>query len=97
MAEQISVEVVYVLPDKAHRVTLQLAPGSTIGQAIEASGLLERCPEIDLDRNNRVGVFGRLRHLNDRLADGDRVEIYRPLRADPKEARRRRAAKRTRG
>lgn len=58
--------------------------------AIEASGILERFPEIDLDRQP-VGVFGRHCRLQDPLRDGDRVEIYRPLIADPKEMRRRRA------
>lgn len=58
--------------------------------AIEASGIMQRFPEIDLDRQP-VGVFGRHRRLEDPLRDGDRVEIYRPLIADPKEMRRRRA------
>ena len=58
--------------------------------AIERSGILERCPGLDLSVN-RVGVFGRLRRLDDVAADGDRIEIYAPLAVDAKGARRRRA------
>ena len=78
-------------PAKPVHRHLHLPPGSTVGEAIRACGLLARCPEIDLDRN-RVGIFGRLVQRDTPLRDGDRVEIYRPLNADPKEARRRRAA-----
>jgi hypothetical protein len=84
--------VVYALPDRAIRKTLLLPAGATVREAIELSGLLAERPEIDL-ASNRVGVFGRLKGLDDMLRDGDRVEIYRPLKADPKEARRRRAEK----
>lgn len=84
------VEVAYAQPGRPILRTLHLAPGSTIGEAIGACGLLDECPEIDLKRN-RVGIFGRLAQLDTPLRNGDRVEIYRPLNADPKEARRRRA------
>ena len=87
----IRVEVAYAGPGRAILKTLNLAPGSTIGEAIRACGLLAECPEINLERN-RVGIFGRLARLDAPLRNGDRVEIYRPLIADPKEARRRRAA-----
>jgi putative ubiquitin-RnfH superfamily antitoxin RatB of RatAB toxin-antitoxin module len=87
----IQVAVAYARPGEHLYRHLRLAPGSTVGEAIRSSGLLAQCPEIDLNRN-QVGVFGRLAQLDTRLQDGDRVEIYRPLRADPKEARRRRAA-----
>ena len=87
----IQVEVAYAKPGCQILRMLQLAPGSTIGDAIGACGVLEECPEIDLD-HNRVGIFGQLAHPDTHLRDGDRVEIYRPLRVDPKEARRRRAA-----
>jgi putative ubiquitin-RnfH superfamily antitoxin RatB of RatAB toxin-antitoxin module len=86
----IRVEVVYALPQEQVVVSLQVDSGTTLAQAIECSGLLERYPEIDLSRN-RVGIFGKLVDLDATLRDRDRVEIYRPLLADPKEARRRRA------
>ncbi|GIX21246.1 MAG: UPF0125 protein [Gammaproteobacteria bacterium] len=86
------VEVVYALPEEQTVVELDLEPGATAETAIRRSGLLERHPEIDL-AVNKVGVFGRLVALDTPLAEGDRVEIYRPLIADPKQARRRRAAK----
>jgi putative ubiquitin-RnfH superfamily antitoxin RatB of RatAB toxin-antitoxin module len=87
----IRVEVAYARPGRSILRTLRLAPGSTVGEAIGASGLLAQCPEIDMNRNC-VGIFGRLARLGTPLRDGDRVEIYRPLRANPKETRRRRAA-----
>jgi uncharacterized protein len=64
--------------------------GATLREAIERSGILREFPQIDLTRH-KVGVFGRLRGLDEAVADGDRVEIYRPLPADPKDMRRRRA------
>lgn len=90
-AEQIRVEVAYARPDTQVILTLKVEPGVTIQETIERSGILAQFPEIDLERN-RVGVFGKLRKRTDTLADGDRVEIYRPLIADPKEVRRQRAA-----
>lgn len=69
--------------------------GATVRAAIEASGILSRCPEIDISQQ-AVGVYGRLKALEDPLHPEDRVEIYRPLRNDPKESRRRRAAHRAR-
>jgi hypothetical protein len=88
-------EVVYATPDRQARYSLELEEGVTAREAIERSGVLGAFPEIDL-RRNRVGIRGRLVSLGVRLADGDRVEILRPLAADPKEARRRRAARRGR-
>ncbi len=70
---------------------LEVANDATVEQVILLSGLLETFPEIDLNVN-RVGIFGRLANLDDGLRAHDRVEIYRPLKADPKEVRRRRAA-----
>jgi putative ubiquitin-RnfH superfamily antitoxin RatB of RatAB toxin-antitoxin module len=90
-APTIPVEVVYALPKNPARKELQLPADSTVGAAIRASGLLAEYPEIDLERN-RVGIFGRLVRPETILRSGDRVEIYRPLLADPKEVRRRRAA-----
>jgi uncharacterized protein len=91
MAETIRVEVVYARPERQEVVKLGLPPGSTAGQAIEASGLLARFPEIDLTKN-KLGVFAKLAKLDTALRDRDRVEIYRPLIADPKEVRKQRAA-----
>lgn len=90
------VEVVYARPDVQALERVELAPGATVEAAIRRSGLLERFPEIDLVRNG-VGVYGRRARLEDRVEDGDRVEIYRPLAADPKEARRARARRRAPG
>ncbi|KAB8309499.1 RnfH family protein [Erwinia endophytica] len=89
----IAVEVVYALPDKQYLYTVNVAEGSTVEQAIKASGLLELRSDIDLGNNNKVGVFSRPVKLSDEVHSGDRIEIYRPLLADPKELRRQRAAK----
>ena len=91
MAAQIRVEVCYALPDSQDVVALELEAGANVLQAIRASGLLARYPHIDLDMN-KVGVFAKLVKLDAGLRDRDRVEIYRPLIADPKEVRRQRAA-----
>ena len=84
------VEVVYALPDRQSVVAVQVAKGATLRAAIEASGLLQDFPEIDLD-SNAVGIFGHTRRLDEPVRAGDRVEIYRALLADPKDARRSRA------
>jgi uncharacterized protein len=86
------IEVVYATPGRQARYVLELEAGATVGDAVARSGALAEFPEIDLTRN-RVGIYGRLVTLGARLGDGDRVEILRPLVADPKEARRRRAAR----
>ena len=91
MADSIAVEVIYALPERQELVLLYLPMGSTLRQAVEASGLLQKFPEIDLARN-KVGTFGKLGKPDMLLRDRDRVEIYRPLLADPKEVRRQRAA-----
>ena len=89
--EQIQVEVVYALPQRSWSIPVTLTDGSTLQQAITLSGILEQCPEIALERN-RVGIYGKLQGLDTVLRAGDRVEIYRSLRIDPKEARRKRVA-----
>jgi len=86
----IRVEVVYALPEKQYQHSVKLAEGSTVEQAILASGILELRREINLSEN-KVGVFSRPVKLADEVSDGDRVEIYRPLIADPKDLRRQRA------
>lgn len=87
---RIKVEVVFALPDSPALRRVELEPGATIGDAIGESGICRDFPQIDT-RKNRVGIFGRRLTLEAPLRDGDRVEIYRPLSADPKETRRRRA------
>jgi putative ubiquitin-RnfH superfamily antitoxin RatB of RatAB toxin-antitoxin module len=86
------VEVAYAKPEVQVIMPLELAEGATAEAAIRASGLLARFPEIDL-AGNRIGIFGKPCGLDQVLRPGDRVEIYRPLIADPKEARRSRAIK----
>lgn len=83
-------------PDRQTVIELELDEGATVEQAIEASQLLIVHPEIGPDRL-AVGVFGERVAPNAVLREGDRVEIYRPLKTDPKSARRQRAsARRTR-
>ncbi|WP_455425464.1 RnfH family protein [Dryocola sp. LX212] len=94
MSPDICVEVVYALPQKQYLRRVSLPAGSTVEQAIIASGLLELRSDIDLAKN-KVGVYSRPVKLSDVLNDADRVEIYRPLIADPKELRRQRAEKAT--
>jgi putative ubiquitin-RnfH superfamily antitoxin RatB of RatAB toxin-antitoxin module len=91
-ADTIPVEVVYALRDRQVIQALEVASDATIAAVIEQSGILEQFPEIDLGEN-KVGVFGKLGKLTDTLHAGDRVEIYRPLIADPKEVRKQRAAR----
>lgn len=87
---RIKVEVAYARPGVQVIIPLEIAAGETVGHAIHASGVLERFPEIDL-AHNRVAVFGKLSTLEHVLRAGDRAEILRPLIADPKQARRKRA------
>lgn len=90
-ANRIKIEVAYARPDMQVIIPLRVDPSSTLEHAIRASGVLEKFPEIDL-ATNKVGIFGKLSKLDSRLHDGDRIEIYRHLIADPKEVRRKRAA-----
>lgn len=87
---RITVEVVYALRDIQTIKAVELPMGATVAQAIGASGMLAQFPEIDLSRQ-ALGIFGSRVGANDSVANGDRVEIYRSLQADPKELRRRRA------
>jgi|GEM_PF-129981 len=87
----IHVEVCYALPHAQTRLAVSLPAGATLRQAIDASGIAARHPGIDINApTQKVGVFGQLRALDAPLADHDRVEIYRPLAADPNMARQRR-------
>ncbi len=87
--------MVYALPQAQQLVALELAEGATVRAALEASGLLIGIAAAGLARL-RFGIYGKLVGLERLLRDGDRVEILRPLAADPKEARRRRVQRRTR-
>ncbi len=89
-AEKIDVEVCYALPGEQTVLPARIDAGQAVEHAIEQSGILKQHPEIDL-KVNKVGVFGKLVRLDAPLQPGDRVEIYRPLIADPKESRRKKA------
>jgi putative ubiquitin-RnfH superfamily antitoxin RatB of RatAB toxin-antitoxin module len=90
--DKVAVEVAYELPDEQILLALELPAGSTVADAVAASGIVERFPEID-PAAAKLGVFGKHVTRDRVLRSGDRVEIYRPLLADPKERRRKRAAK----
>lgn len=90
--KEITVEVVYALPHEQLIIPIKILEGATAEQAIKASGMLSRFPEIDLSVN-RIGIFGKLISLETALSHLDRVEIYRKLIADPKEVRRQKVAK----
>lgn len=85
------VEVAYAGQDAQVLLAVSGPPGMTVREAIDRSGVLARFPEIDLGLN-KVGIYGKLARLDQGLAEGDRVEIYRPLIADPNEQRKKRAA-----
>lgn len=86
----ITVEVAYALPDEQLILSLEVAEETTVEQAIKRSGILDRYPQINLD-TDKVGIFGKICKLNATLSAKDRIEIYRPLIADPKESRRQKA------
>ncbi|HEY1076098.1 MAG TPA: RnfH family protein [Fontimonas sp.] len=88
----IRLEVIYALAHEQHALPLTVPAGTTVREAIERSGVLQHHPDIDLTRN-KVGRWNRVVALDDAVADGDRIEIYRALQVDPKESRRARAAK----
>jgi len=90
--EKIFIEVIYALPEEQELITLDVEQGTTAEQAVKLSGVLEKFPEIDLAKN-KLGIFGKAVKADEVLRDKDRVEIYRPLIADPKESRRKRAEK----
>jgi len=90
-AEAINVEVAYAKPDVQVILRVEVPAGTTLEEAVRRAGLLERFPEIDL-AENKVGVWSKVAKRDTVLGDGDRVEIYRPLIADPKAVRKQRAA-----
>ena len=89
-SEMIHVEVVYALPHEQRVFNLVVNKAMAVEAIIVQSGVLELYPEIDL-KENKVGVYSRNVRLDATVRDGDRIEIYRPLQADPKEIRRKRA------
>ena len=92
MDEGVQVVVCYASAREEFLRPLKVAPGTTIGQAIEMSGVLETYPDINLS-TQPVGIYAKKKTLETVLRERDRIEIYRPLVADPKESRRKRAAK----
>ncbi len=91
MSGTIRVEVVFALPQQQELVPLELPEGATARQAVERSGLLQKYPDINLDGQNKLGIYAKLAKPDTVLRDRDRVEIYRPLIADPKAVRKKRA------
>ncbi|MFA6921149.1 MAG: RnfH family protein [Gallionella sp.] len=90
MSDKINIEVVYALPEVQTLLKKEVPDGTTVMEAIQASGLLEKFPNLDIPAH-KLGIFGKLTRADAVLRDKDRIEIYRPLIADPKEVRRRRA------
>jgi len=88
---EITVEVAYALPDEQLIIPIKVVDGATAEEAIKASGIIGKFSDIDLNIN-KIGIFGKLTKLDTKLRHLDRVEIYRPLIADPKEVRKQRAA-----
>lgn len=91
MSENITVEVVYALPQKQKLFSVKTRSGAQVSEIITQSGVLREFPEIDLV-TAKVGIYGKQVKLDAEPRDNDRIEIYRPLIADPKEIRKKRAA-----
>lgn len=94
MDEGVEISVCYANAREEFLRSMRVAPGTTIGQAIEMSGVLEAFPDINL-ATQPVGIYAKKKTLDTVLRERDRIEIYRPLLADPKDSRRKRAAKKT--
>ena len=92
MPNEIMVEVAYAMPEEQVIISIKVPTIFNVQQAIERSGVQKKFPSIDLSKN-KVGIFGKKTTLDHLLKDRDRIEIYRPLILDPKEMRRKRAAK----
>ena len=92
MPDEILVEIAYALPEEQVIISIKVPTIFNVQQAIEKSGIQKKFPSIDLSKN-KVGIFGKKTTLDHLLKDKDRIEIYRPLILDPKEMRRKRAAK----
>lgn len=93
-AQTMHIEVIFALPDEQLVITVELPEQATVDDAIRQSKIMEKYPEIDLDLN-KTGIFGKPAKRDAVLHPGDRVEIYRPLIADPKEMRKQRAKKKS--
>ena len=91
MSGKINIEAVYALPGEQVLFGHSVPEGATVAEAVRLCGILEKYPEVDMDAS-KLGIFGKSAKPDTVLRDRDRVEIYRPLLADPKEVRRRRAA-----
>ena len=92
IADEINIELIYPLPDEQILISITVKQGTNLEQAIEQSGILRKYTEIDLSIN-KVGIFSKATKLTEILREGDRIEIYRSLIADPKEARKKKALK----
>lgn len=92
MAEPLQISVCYATAQQEWIRQMMVPPGFTIGEAIEQSGVLQDFPEINLT-TQPVGIYAKKKTLDTVLREKDRIEIYRPLVADPKDSRRKRAAK----
>lgn len=92
MSDSITIEVAYALPHKQSLLTVTVPAAASVEQAIRLSGILDLYPELDL-ATQKVGIWSRPVKLADPVKAGDRIELYRPLIADPKELRRKRAEK----
>ena len=88
----ITIEVGYAKPDDQLLLSLDVDEGTTLEDAVKLSGILERYPEIDFE-TVKMGIFGKVAKRDVVLKEGDRIELYRPLIADPKAARQKRADK----
>jgi putative ubiquitin-RnfH superfamily antitoxin RatB of RatAB toxin-antitoxin module len=86
-AKLISIEIVYATAKEQYIMTANVPDDSSIADALITSGILQKFPEINL-AHNKVGIFGQIKKLTDQVVQGDRIEIYRPLLIDPKQARR---------
>lgn len=91
VVETINVEVAYAEAERQLIIPVNVDKGTTAGGAIVQSGIMLEFPQLDVE-SSKVGIFGKASSMDEQLKDGDRVEIYRPLIADPKEVRRKRAA-----
>jgi uncharacterized protein len=92
---ELAVEVVYALPDRVIAASARVEPGTTVAQVIEQVGFTRLVPDVALD-DASVGIFGRIVSRDTPVRHGDRIEIYRPLLADPKQARRQRSSRKIR-
>lgn len=89
-AENIHIELVYALPQEQTLLKFDIPAGTTLGEAVRLSGILDKHPEIDPEKV-KYGIFGKLSKADVVMREMDRIEIYRPLIADPKEVRKKRA------